>query len=309
MTSNREIAVIVRDSEIRDLVCLNLRFESFVTHNYEDINSFLRSGNKPGLIILDITGERDPRNLISKIHKVHGDKVQVLCLSDRGTPSIHNVKELLIESQGGRKRFDAVQLISLVKEVFDSIHDEPTKHPLTGLPSGIAVEKHINSLIAGGLDFALISGDLDNMKAFNQRFGYARGDELLRRTVKLIENVLNKEYKNGFNYIGHRGEDDFVVITSPDASVGVGEKIVDGFDAMAVEFFDQSDIERGYFLVSDKRGNELRFPITTISLVIINAEGRRFSHPAELYDAADEIMYEVKSRGVNQSYCAAEKRR
>ena len=309
MTSNREIAVIVRDSEVRDLVCLNLRFESFTTHNYEDINSFLRSGIKTGLIILDVTGEREPNNLISKIRKVHGEKAHVLCLSDRGTPPVHNVKELSIESQGGRKRFDAAQLISLVKEVFDSIHDEPSKHPLTGLPAGIAVEKHINSLIAGGLDFAFISGDLDNMKAFNQRFGYSRGDELLRRTVKLIEDVLNKEYKNGCNYIGHRGEDDFVIITAPDASVGVGEKIVDGFDSMVLEFFAPNDIERGYFVVSDRRGNEIRFPITTISLAIISAEGRRFSHPAELYDAADEIMYEVKSRGVNQSYCAVEKHR
>ena len=306
MKENHWIGVVVRDDEIRDLISLNLRFESFVTRNFDSLKSFLSSAKDAGLLILDVTGERQPRILVDSVRQRYGENFPLLLLSDRGTPSVEGEWELIIECINGRKRFDASVLISRIKEIFETHHDEPLKHPLTGLPAGAAVERYINNLITSGTDFAMISSDLDNMKAFNQRFGYARGDELLRGTVKLINDVL-KDYPNKLNFVGHRGEDDFVVITSSDCAQSVGEKIVDLFDGMVGEFFSKTDLAHGYFTVNDRRGNELRFPLTTLSLVIINTDGRRFMHPAELYDVADEIMAEVKTRGINQSYCAVEK--
>jgi len=305
MTDNPKIGIIVRDNDVRDLIALNLRFESFVTQNFDSLKSFLSSQKDVGLLILDVCGERDPKALIHLLHQ-HKSSLPVLLLTDRGTPTVEGQYELIIESTGGRKRFDASELISTIKKIAAINQEEPLKHPLTGLPAGAAVERHINSIIAGGFDFALIVSDLDNMKAFNQRFGYACGDDLLCSTVQLIKDIL-KEHHHNLNFIGHRGEDDFVLVASCDSAQTIGEKIVDQFDDMVDKFFNETELERGFFIIKDKRGNDLKFPLTTISLVIVFTDGRRFSHPAELFDAADEIMTQVKTRGINQSYCAVEK--
>lgn len=305
MSENLKIGIIVRDCDIRDLVSLNLRFESFITRTYNNLKSFLSEPNDIELLILDVCGERDPKSLILSARQ-YKPSLPVLLLTDRGTPKVENEPELIIETIGDRKRFDAIELINLIKQILETRQNEPLRHPLTGLPSGAAVERHINNLIASGVDFALIVSDLDNMKAFNQRFGYSHGDELLCSTVKLISDIL-KDHPHNLNFIGHRGEDDFVLVTSCETAQAIGEKIVDRFDEMVSKFFSKTDIERGYFIIKDRRGNELKFPLTTISLVIIFTDGRQFLHPAELFDAADEIMTEVKMRGVNQSYCAVEK--
>ena len=146
---------------------------------------------------------------------------------------------------------------------------------------------------------------MDNMKAFNQRFGYATGDELLKNFVNIMNCAL-ADFKNDLNFIGHRGEDDFVIVTSADMAVSIAEKIVDGFDEMVRKYFSDDDLERGYFHVSVKKNIEIRFPLTTVSLVIINTQGKYFSHPAELYDVAEVMMNQVKARGIQQSYCAVD---
>jgi diguanylate cyclase (GGDEF)-like protein len=299
-------AVVVNDREIRDLICLNLRFESIKTEGYTNLNEFINSQHDFTLAIIDLCGERDPKSRIARIFKAKRNLPLILLVNGETSPFDADYV-IEIDQSNGRKRFDASKLISLVNELVESRRDEPSKHPLTGLPSGSVVEKHIISLLACERNFTLIASDMDNMKGFNQRFGYAEGDNLLIAFVNLMRNILD-ENTDTINFIGHRGEDDFVIITSPNQALKVAERIVDGFDEMVKSFFSPADLDNGYFTVKNRRGDDVKFPLTTVSLVIINTEGRYFSHPAELYDVAEELMSQVKARGISQSYCAVDKR-
>lgn len=305
MNDSSSVAIIVPDREVRDLICLNLRFESINTLPFESVDDFLQSDSDVSLAMLDISGDENKSKDASSIFKHLGDNFPVLILREEMLDDGSN--DLQVEIKNGKIRFDASRLVSKVKELIEAKRDEPSRHPLTGLPSGSIVEKHIVGLLASGQNFSLIASDMDNMKAFNQRFGYAVGDSLLKNFVSLMESVL-KEYSSELKFIGHRGEDDFVIVADSDSALKLASMIVDGFDTMVPQYFSDEDTERGYFIVNDRRGNEIKFPLTTVSLVVINTEGRYFSHPAELYDVAEEIMSEVKARGVHQSYCAVDKR-
>ena len=297
MSDDALVAVIVPDRESRDLICLNLRFESINTIAYESLENYLDSDCESSLAVIDITGEIDK----SHLERLKNISSHIYLTADSSGDDC----EIIVEPINNRIRFDAADLVSKVKELLESNRDEPTRHPLTGVPAGSVVEKHIVGHLASGKNFSLIASDMDNMKAFNQRFGYAKGDELLKNFVNLMESVL-AEFKNDLNFIGHRGEDDFVIVTSADLAVSIAEKIVDGFDEMVRGYFSDDDLERGFFLVSDSKGGEIKFPLTTVSLVIINTEHKYFSHPAELYDGAEVMMSQVKARGIQQSYCAVD---
>lgn len=299
------VAIIVPDRKVRDLICLNLRFESLNTSAFESVEEFIASDSDASLAVLDITGREDGANDIKALREHMGDKFPVVVL--REDKPENQKYEIQIKMKNGRIRFDASELISKVKELIQSKQDEPSRHPLTGLPAGIVVEKHIVGLLAIGRNFSLIASDMDNMKAFNQRFGYAVGDSLLKNFVTLMGSILDA-HSHELNFLGHRGEDDFVIVTDTDSALKIAAMIVDGFDAMVRQYFSEDDILHGYFLVNNHRGNQIKFPLTTVSLVVIYTEGRYFSHPAELYDVAEELMSEVKDRGIQQSYCAVDKR-
>lgn len=305
MTHDKITAVVVNDREIRDLICLNLRFESIKTICFESLSEFLKSDVDIALMIIDLCGERDPNSKLKQVAKKVGDDISIVALTDRTTSPLKHEYTLEVQTQNSRKRFDASLLIKIVTNLIESRQQVQLKHHLTGLPSGNAVEKHILTLLAAGKNFSLISTDIDNMKAFNQRFGYAEGDDLLIRLVKLMNKVL-KNNPDNLNFMGHRGEDDFVIITNPNQALEIGREIVDSFDKMIHEFFTEKDIKRGYYTMNDRRGNQVKLPLTTISLAVINTERHSYTHPVELYDVAEELMSKVKMRGIHQSYCAIE---
>jgi diguanylate cyclase (GGDEF)-like protein len=303
MNDSSLVAVIVPDREVRDLICLNLRFDTIKSVAFKSLDEFLISSSNTTCVVLDVSNESYPKKIVDRL----GDNFPLVLLLDNRTPRLGGEKCIAVYSEAGRKKFDAVDLVSAVSSLIKSNHEDPTRHPLTNLPSGSIVEKYITSLLAGGADFAVIASDMDNMKAFNQRFGYAEGDKLLVSFVSLLKKAL-EEHPGDINFLGHRGKDDFVIVTDTNKAASIAEKIVDSFDAMIKGFFTAEDYAKGYFSVSDRRGNIVNFPVTTVSLVIVNTLGRGFTHPAELYDVSGELMAKVKARGINQSYCAVDKR-
>ena len=63
-------------------------------------------------------------------------------------------------------------------------------NPLTRLPGNVAIMSTIKQAIEGSRNAALCYLDLDNFKAFNDRYGFVRGDEAIRMTARIVTNVF-----------------------------------------------------------------------------------------------------------------------
>jgi diguanylate cyclase (GGDEF)-like protein len=148
--------------------------------------------------------------------------------------------------------------------------------------------------------------DLDNFKAFNDRYGYANGSEVIKETAKIIEtSVKAKGTPNDF--IGHVGGDDFVVITTPEVMREVSIEIINRFDQRIPEFYEPADQQRGYILGKTRQGVEMRFPIMTISIAIVTNEHRTYSDPLEASEIAAELKDYAKT--IPKSVFVVDKRR
>ena len=66
--------------------------------------------------------------------------------------------------------------------------------PLTRLPGGIAIETVLKKRIDSKQPIAFCVLDLDNFKAFNDRYGYANGSEVIKETAKIIDNVVKIQW-------------------------------------------------------------------------------------------------------------------
>ena len=178
--------------------------------------------------------------------------------------------------------------------------------PLTRLPGGIAIENVLKKRIESNQPLAFCVLDLDNFKAFNDRYGYANGSEVIKETAKIIEtSVKAKGTPNDF--IGHVGGDDFVVITTPEVMCEVSIEIINRFDQRIPEFYEPADQQRGYILGKTRQGVEMRFPIMTISIAIVTNEHRTYSDPIEASEIAAELKDYAKT--IPKSVFVVDKRR
>ena len=191
------------------------------------------------------------------------------------------------------KPFDPEELVARVKAALRRVREMRALSPLTGLPGNIHIQQRIEHLVAEGRPFALLYADLDHFKAYNDRFGFVRGDRALQSVASAIRDVVDETAGPG-TFVGHVGGDDFVAIVPPDAAEAVAAAVVERFDALVPQLYDPDDLARGYIDVVDRRGEPQRFPLLTISVGVTSTANRTFEHFGEAVTVATELKQFAK---------------
>lgn len=166
--------------------------------------------------------------------------------------------------------------------------------PLTHLAGGIAVENIVKKRIESGNPMAFCLLDIDNFKSFNDRYGYALGNQVIKETAKIIESTV-KTFGSPDDFVGHIGGDDFVVITSPDRIHKINAEIILQFDMNIPQFYDQLDRKNGYILGKNRQAVEIKFPLMSISIAVVTNEQRKFTDPMEVSEVAAELKDYAKT--------------
>ena len=86
----------------------------------------------------------------------------------------------------------------------------PEKDSLTGLLTRGSFHEQARSINDGGL--AVVWFNLDNFKMFNKRFGFERGDDILREIALILGSTFSHD-TSGKNLLARFSDDNFVVLT------------------------------------------------------------------------------------------------
>ncbi|HTP04621.1 MAG TPA: diguanylate cyclase [Nitrospirota bacterium] len=178
--------------------------------------------------------------------------------------------------------------------------------PLTRLPGGIAIENALKLRLESRQPIAFCVIDLDNFKSFNDHYGYAYGNEVIKETARIIE-VAAKAKGTPEDFVGHVGGDDFVVITIPEHMREISSEIIRQFDERVPHFYDEEDRKNGFILGKNRQGEEVAFPLMTISIAIVTNEQRTLTNPLEASEIAAELKDYAKT--IAQSVFVVDKRR
>lgn len=186
------------------------------------------------------------------------------------------------------KPFDTPELLARVKGVLRRAREMRAHSPLTGLPGYIRIEDEIEKRIGRKETFGALYADLDNFKAYNEHYGFDRGDSVLKRFADLLREVAS-DLEDPAVFVGHVGADDFVIVTTPDLAPGAADNLIARFDALAPSFYDDEDRERGYIEVENRRGDMQRYPVVSVSIGVATTGRREFTHYAEVVQVAAEM--------------------
>jgi diguanylate cyclase (GGDEF)-like protein len=180
------------------------------------------------------------------------------------------------------------QLVRVVTET----RLEAARHanPLTFLPGNIPVSLHIERLLASGVAFVACHADLDNFKPFNDRYGFSRGDEMIRLTARLILSLCDPQR----DFVGHLGGDDFMIIFQSADWEARCRSIIEKFREEARALLDEDARTAGGFEAQDRHGVQRFFPCTSISVGAVVADPRSYRRAEEVAIQAAKAKHDAK---------------
>lgn len=200
-------------------------------------------------------------------------------------PKVRSQDELGDLSQAFQKM--AQRLKSLEKMYLDA-------SPLTYLPGSITIDNVLNKRLKKETPTAFCQLDLRNFKAFNDRYGYAKGNEVIQVTANIITEMVKTEGNEG-DFVGHIGGDDFVVITSPERYEKICRVIIDSFDKRVSDFYDLEDRQRGYIHGETRQGQTASFPIMTMAISVVTNQYCPLQNHIQVAEIAAEMKNYAKS--------------
>jgi GGDEF domain-containing protein len=200
-------------------------------------------------------------------------------------PDIHNKDEL------GDLAEAFITMAKRLKQLEEMYLDTS---PLTRLPGGVAIENVMNKRIAAKAPIAFCLMDIDNFKAYNDHYGYAKGNDVIQATAGIISEAVAK-YGTEDDFIGHIGGDDYVLITTPDLYPQICEAVIDTFDKTVPEFYDEEDRQRGHIVGENRQGQEVKFPLATLSIAVVTNVKRKFKNHIQYGEVAAEMKEHAKT--------------
>lgn len=182
----------------------------------------------------------------------------------------------------------------LMRFVEDQVEFASFLNPLTQLPGNHLIDRKLKETLNLN-KYSFIYFDLDRFKAYNDLYGFNRGDKVILLLTEILRS--NISYKGYF--LGHVGGDDFVAIIPHYDVKSICENIIKEFDEMIPEHYDSVHLTDSNLLIRGRGSQKERFTIMSLSIAVITNKIRSFSTVEELSDKIAIVKRNCKK--VNES--------
>lgn len=279
MKGQDKILVIDDDKIIRRIVSAYLADEGYEVYGAGNCAYALEVVHKeiPSLIILDV--ELPDINGVDFCRVLRNDTTSaftpIIMLTSRNTTA-----DKVIALEAGAddyltKPFELAELAARVKSHLRRVHQERAFNPLSGLPGNKLIQAKLEALLESKARFTLIYFDINDFKAYNDVYGFVKGDEAIRLLAKVIQANVSKMSLDGGDFIGHIGGDDFVVITvadTEDYASRLCEYITSEFNHSVFDLYNEEDQAQGYIIAHGHSSEDEKYPIMTLSAALLSPE-------------------------------------
>ncbi|HME80540.1 MAG TPA: GGDEF domain-containing protein [Candidatus Eremiobacteraceae bacterium] len=164
-------------------------------------------------------------------------------------------------------------------------------NPLTGLPGRIPLQQEIDRRCESNTPFAVLHIDLLNFRAYNERFGIERGDEVIALLAETLSTVV-AESNDRQATVGHLGGVNFLAVCDPANVERLGRAIIEAFGRRAAPLHVARD------LASVEHGNAVP-PSIGLALVGITATSPPLPNLASLQGRTARYKRVARAAGGN----------
>ena len=252
--------------------------------------------NIPSMIIINEDAiDRNVVELCKQIRQDEDNKITPVIVVSSNTEKQHRI-DILQQSIEYfiKKPVDEQYLYYTIKNLSRLMNINRRISPLTGLPGNVQIHAELKKRLTNKELFSVLYLDLDNFKAYNDVYGFLKGDDIIRFTAETIVKVIHENYLEN-SFVGHIGGDDFVAIVPGNDTENLCQIILAKFDAEVNKFFTDDDIEKGYIEVANRKGIIEQFPLTSLSIGVVISEPGRFGNILEIGEVGAQVKHVAKS--------------
>ncbi len=293
----QEIYII--DNDESSLPIFNQLFKKenefkFIGVKTEQINIALK--NIPFLIIINEDSiDRDVAELCRRIRTDEDNKITPIIVVSSNIDRNHRLNVLRESVEYYiKKPVDAEYLYFTIKNLNRLLNMNRRISPLTGLPGNVQIHAELKKRLSNDEEFSVLYLDLDNFKAYNDVYGFLKGDQIIEFTAQTILKCIHKRFPEN-SFVGHIGGDDFIAIVPSTEIDDVCQSIIAAYDRDATRFFTKEDLKKGYIEVENRRGVVEQFPLTSISIGVVVVEKNRFENILEIGELGAQVKHMAKS--------------
>ncbi len=191
------------------------------------------------------------------------------------------------------KPFDIEELRLRVYNAIARSERESLTEPHTNLPSGHLIEDQLRQII-NKEGWALIDIRLSHFDAFKEAYGFVASDNILRFTAILIGEVID-EFGTINDFVGHTGNDHFVIITTEECSTAIRENVIERFSEEILTHYNYLDRQKGYIQYSGAGEVTEQSPVISISIGIVSPTEHEFTDIREITELAADARRRQKA--------------
>ncbi|MGA2090415.1 MAG: response regulator [Endomicrobiales bacterium] len=288
------------DLEILDLLKFAFEAERYEVETAIDGEDAWKKiqAHQPDIVILDVTMPKMTGFDVCEKIRSHSTTclMPVILLTSRSSTS-ERVNGLKLGADDYVvKPFEPLELSARVERLIRRNREALSANPLTGLPGNVTIEREIRRRLSVGESFAVMYTDIDNFKAFNDAYGFERGDSIIRLTSSIFRSAVTK-VGTADDFLGHIGGDDFILVTRPEHAPAIAKMIIYYFDTYIPQEYDEAVRSRGYVQGVDRQGQSKQFPLMTISIGCVQIQAGVYVHYAQIAERAKDLLKQSKQAG------------
>ncbi len=187
------------------------------------------------------------------------------------------------------KPYDVDVLLARIRGHLRRAAQLPVRNPLTGMPGNVLLQAELERHLSQGHQFSLLWIDLDNFKAFNDAYGFARGDRAIHMLANVISETAARE-----DFVGHIGGDDFAIVHFGNMPEQLCIQLIASFDQQVRSLYDKVDLDRGYLRGIDRHGVPRQFGLLSLSIAVVSTNTRAFTSVDHMSQVAAELKQDAK---------------
>lgn len=292
------ILIADKNQELRTLVATRLQARRYEVIEAERSEEVLRLLERQTVDLLLLSTEMERISgllLIEKIRqKANLTAVPVILLAEE-----HQISELLLTQERGFDDFLIKPFNPLVLQLRVALNITRTRqrseaNALTHLPGNFAIERVIREKIEHKEKFSVLYIDINNFKSFNDKYGFEKGDDVIRQTAKILLETSTHTGKEGECFVGHIGGDDFIVVVKPEQEELFARHFISEFDRIIPTYYNEKDQQRRSIRTKNRLGKQSTFPLMSCSVAACNNLHRDYKNLGEIAADAAEVKSFLK---------------
>lgn len=298
ITLQKKLLVVDDENEVRNFVERLMKKEGYsvlsAVNGLEAVH--LAKTEAPDLILMDVT--MPVMNGYAACVDLRSDfktrYIPIIFLSSKETApdKIQGLK--LGADDYLAKPCDPEELKARVETVLLRCQRNLSINPLTKLPGNSLIEEEVNERIRNHSSFAFAYLDIDNFKAYNDLYGFKKGDEVIQFIASLLLGSFQGNGDHQF-FIGHIGGDDFAFIADPSIIERISNAIAKSFDRELSLFYSEADKKCGAVLVKNRQGQFVPTPLMSLTIAIVTNKQRSLIHYGKVVEIASEMKRYAKA--------------